>query len=170
MSVLARLHRELEREGGLLAEQLAAADGEPGPGPLAASGPRTAAAADEYELLVEAIYEGYLLHYDRPRLFRCEDADLALLAGDRLYALGLDRLVALGDIVAVRELADVILLCALVHARGEGEAAGAIWEAGARAIGWGPNDAHEHAKGLLRAGSEDALAALRGAAASLPRD
>ena len=56
------------------------------------------------------------------RLARCSttaDPDLALLAGDRLYALGLERLVALGDLEAVRELADVIALCSLLVARGE---------------------------------------------------
>ena len=47
--------------------------------------------------MVEAVREGYLLHYGEPRLLAGHDADLALLAGDYLYALGLDRLAALGD-------------------------------------------------------------------------
>ena len=43
------------------------------------------------------------------------DRDLALLAGDYLYALGLERLAALGDLDAVRELSDLISLAAQVH-------------------------------------------------------
>jgi hypothetical protein len=42
----------------------------------------------DYELLVETIYEGYLLHYHAPRVVRPTEQDLGLLAGDRLYALG----------------------------------------------------------------------------------
>jgi len=41
-----------------------------------------------------------------------------LLAGDHLYALGLARLAALGDLDAVAELADVISLSAQAHASG----------------------------------------------------
>ena len=54
-------------------------------------GPRAAGTSD-YELLVESIREGYELHYGAPRVVRTDDPDLALLAGDRLYALGLERL------------------------------------------------------------------------------
>ena len=52
----------------------------------------------EYELLLEMILEGYRLHYDEPLVVRPEDVDLALLLGDQLYALGLSRLAALGDL------------------------------------------------------------------------
>ncbi len=72
-------------------------------GELAASGPATAAAPAEYALVVEAVREGYLLHYEQPRLLAGHDPDLALLAGDYLYALGLDRLAALGDTRAVAD-------------------------------------------------------------------
>ena len=41
---------------------------------------------------LEAVYEGFLLHYGESRAFQGMDADLRLLAGDTLYALGLDRL------------------------------------------------------------------------------
>ena len=41
------------------------------------------------------------------------DADLRLLAGDALYALGLSRLAEAGDLEAVAELADLISLSAL---------------------------------------------------------
>src|SRR4029077_7733688 len=117
--------------------------------------------AAEYELLMEAIYEGYLLHYGCSRLLRPPGADLGLLAGDQLYALGLARLVAMGHLVAVAELADVITLTALAHGAGDGELAAAIWDAGAWAVGWGPSAELEHAKALARSGSPRAAAALR---------
>ena len=66
-----------------------------------------------------------------------EDPDLALLAGDRLYALGLARLSALGDLEAVALLAEVISLSAQAHAAADPEWAEAVWEAGARAVGHG---------------------------------
>jgi hypothetical protein len=188
IGALERLRDELRAGGGLLAGELlerdedtveAGARGEGAgvddheppraaldPGGLAAAGPRAAAAADEYEFLVESIYEGYLLHYEAPRLFRRGDPDMALLVGDRLYALGLERLVALGDIAAVVELADVISLCALAHAGGRGELAAPIWSAGARAVGWGTSPAHRAAKALVMAGADGAGAALEALAGS----
>jgi hypothetical protein len=132
-----------------------------GPAQLAASGPRVDGRGADYELLIEAIYEGYLLHYQAPRIVRPAEDDLGLLAGDRLYALGLDRLVKLGDIEAVAELADVITLSALAQASGNPGLADVVWMAGARAVGWGASPHHEHAKALVRAGSPEALEALR---------
>jgi hypothetical protein len=115
----------------------------------------------DYELLLEAIYEGYLLHYRAPRVVRAPEQDLGLLAGDRLYALGLARLVKLGDVEAVAELADVITLSALAHGSGNPELADAVWMAGARAVGWGSSPQHDRAKTLTRAGSPEALEAMR---------
>jgi hypothetical protein len=103
-------------------------------GSLAASGPRTAAAAAEYALVVEAVYEGYLLHYGESRLLAGHDADLALLAGDYLYALGLDRLAALGDERAVSILSDLISRCAQLHAEGDPGSIPSLWEAAAGKI------------------------------------
>jgi hypothetical protein len=125
-------------------------------GAIAAGGPRAGADPGEYELLFEAIYEGYLLHYGVSRLLAAGDADLALLAGDRLYTLGLERLVALGDLDAVRELADVIALCALLIGRGEGACCEPLWRAGAHAVGWGAGEPYRHAKALARAGDATA--------------
>jgi hypothetical protein len=165
VNVLERLRQVLLEEGEPLAATLHAAtpDATDEIGRLAASGPRAASDPAEYELLVEAIYEGYRLHYGRPRLIVTSDRNLALLAGDRLYALGLERLVALGDLTAVRELADVITLCALLAARGAGASCEALWIACARAVGYGPSDEHERVKALLRDGDPEggpALAAL----------
>jgi hypothetical protein len=167
MSVLRRLAKDLRAAGG----PLAAAVVEPDPhvleaarhGALAAAGPRAEGNDAEYELLVEAVREGYLLHYDEGRVVGGEDADLALLAGDRLYADGLARLAELGDLVAVRELADVISLGAQAHAVGDEELADAVWEAGAVAVGWGSTPAHEVAKAAARAQEAGAAHALRAA-------
>lgn len=174
-SSLQRLEALLREQGGLMASLLPEASipvnghgGGWGPAQLAAKGPRAESRAAEYELLVEAIYEGYLLHYGSPRLLAPAEADLGLLAGDRLYALGLARLVELGDLAAVGELADVITLTSLAHGDGDEELAGAIWEAGARAVGWGPSEEHARAKALARAGSPEALSAMRAASASAP--
>jgi hypothetical protein len=104
-------------------------------GPLAASGPRAAAAPQEYALVVEAVREGYLLHYGEPRLLAGHDPDLALLAGDYLYALGIGRLARLGDPAAVRELGELISDCAQLHVEGREAEAPARWQAAARAIG-----------------------------------
>ncbi len=103
-------------------------------GVLAAAGPRAPRAPGEYSLVVEAVREGYLLHYGEPRLLAGHDADLGLLAGDYLYALGLDRLAALGDTAAVAVLSDLISRCAQLHAEGRGAEVADLWTAAAREI------------------------------------
>jgi hypothetical protein len=131
----------LRAEGGTLAELIVSpADPQAftaGPPQLAASGPRVAAHAADYELLLEMIFEGSLLHYGTGRVVQTSDPDLALLLGDQLYALGLARLAALGDLEAVDALATVISRLAQAHAEGDGASSEDIWSAGARAIGWG---------------------------------
>ena len=165
MSALDRLAARLRSDGGLLAAALADARSEDGTlGAAAAGGPRAAGREDEYALLVEAIVEGYLQHYGSGRVVRPADPDLALLAGDRLYALGLDRLAQLGDLDAVAELADVISLAAQAEAEGDRERAAAVWAAGASAVGHGTSPELEAAKAAARAGSEGAARALRAAA------
>jgi hypothetical protein len=163
VSTLARLRELVEAEGDPLASGLLER-ARPGSratlGPIVAGGPRTSAHPGEYELLIEAIYEGYLLHYGVSRLLAGGDADLSLLAGDRLYALGLERLVALGDVEAVSELADVIALCALLVGRGEDACCEPLWRAGARAVGWGAGESYLAAKAMARAGDARAHAAL----------
>jgi hypothetical protein len=135
---LAELAERLRADGGLLAETVADPGGAASTfGELAAAGPRAAGHEDDYALLVEAIYEGYLQHYGEGRVLRPQDPDLALLAGDRLYALGLARLAQLGDLEAVIALADVISLTAQAHAEERGADAPAIWEAGVMAVGYG---------------------------------
>ena len=165
---LPRLRALLAERGGLLAGLLSeqeeldgSAAGRSEAATLAASGPRAEGRRDEYELLLEAIYEGYLVHYGRPRLLRIPETALGLLAGDQLYAIGLARLVAIGDTEAVSELADTITLSALAQAEDATELAEAVWRAGGRAVGWGSTPEHRRAKELARAGSPEALAAMR---------
>jgi hypothetical protein len=79
--------------------------------------------------VVEAVREGYLLHYGDPRLLAGHDEDLALLAGDYLYALGIERLAAAGDVESVLVLADLIGACAQLHAEDRPDEALAAWDA-----------------------------------------
>ena len=174
---LERLRALLREAGGLMATLVEPAAGEErrggrevpaSPAVLAAEGPRAAGRREEYELLVEAIYEGYLLHYGAPRVVRVAEADLRLLAGDQLYAIGLARLVELGDTLAVAELADTITLSALAQGAGRRTLADAVWAAGARAVGWGPSEVHRRAKDLVFAGASDAIEAMRTSAMAVP--
>jgi hypothetical protein len=91
-------------------------------------------AGAEYALVVEAVREGYLLHYEQPRLLAGHDPDLALLAGDYLYALGLDRLAALGDTRAVAILSDLISDCARLQAEGDADSIPELWRKAAEQI------------------------------------
>lgn len=104
-------------------------------GILAAVGSRAAAAPGEYAFVVEAVREGYLLHYGEPRLLRGHDDDLALLAGDYLYALGIERLATLGDATAVAVLGELIGRCAQLHTEGREDEVPALWRASALAVG-----------------------------------
>ncbi|HEV2820043.1 MAG TPA: hypothetical protein VGW11_06010 [Solirubrobacteraceae bacterium] len=143
MSAVAAAHEvlaALREEGGLLCDALVDGAGPPGiEGPVTLDpvavrlveglGPDRAFA-------LVAVREGYLLHYGRPRLVGGADEGLALLAGDRLYALGLARLAAAADVAAVCELADLITRCAQAHAVDDRTAAEVAWEAtGARLAG-----------------------------------
>jgi hypothetical protein len=94
---------------------------------------------ERYALGIETIYEGYLLHYGRPRLFAPEDPDAALLLGDYLYAHGLVRIEEVGTVEAVSDLAELIALCAYLQAEGiAGD--GPVWAATSAALGRGELD------------------------------
>lgn len=171
---LAALAAALRDEGGLVAG--AVCDPEPaataGLGALAAGGPRTHGSPDAYAEIVEAVYEGHLVHTSpraRGRIVSTPDEDLALLAGDRLYALGLSRLADLGDLDAVAELADVIVLGAQAQATQDPELAAAAFQAGAAAVGFGSSAALRTAKDAARSGDPSAPSALRAAARQLAR-
>jgi hypothetical protein len=101
------LAERLRAEGGLLA--------------------RATADADVDFTAVEAIREGELAHYARGRVLDTDDPDLALLAGDHLYALGLAELAERGDLEAIARLAHVIARCAQAHAEECPEDAATAW-------------------------------------------
>ena len=104
--------------------------------------------------VLEAVYEGYLLHYGAPRAFARMDDDLRLLGGDALYALGLSRLAEAGDLEAVAELSDLISLTAAAHAEGRPDLAEELWLASARALsGEGGPGARETARDRLPSAS-----------------
>lgn len=162
---LVLLGRELSDEGTLLSSYVVSpptqettvaeieASDFPQPifGPLAAAGPRAVNAAAEYALVVESVREGYLLHFAEARLLAGVDADLALLAGDYLYALGLDRLARLDDAAAVAVLGDLISLAALCHSESFEAAVAPLWLATAVAVGAGEAAEIRSAKQSLRA-------------------
>ena len=105
------------------------ADGEPEPvfSPLG---------DERHALGLETIYEGYLVHYGRPRLFEPADGDTALLLGDYLYAHGLVRIADVGTVEAVADLAELISLCAQLRAdSAPGE--DVAWAASAALLGAG---------------------------------
>jgi hypothetical protein len=95
---------------------------EPGPGRFEGLD-----ATPERRFVLEAVREGYLMHYGEPRAYAGMEEDLRLLAGDALYALGLSRLAEAGDLEAVAELSDLISGSAQAHAERRPEAAEALW-------------------------------------------
>jgi hypothetical protein len=103
-----------------------------------------------YALGVETIYEGYLVHYGRPRLFAPTDQDTALLLGDYLYAHGVARISALHDVAAVADLSELISLCSQVRAE-KAEGDGPLWAATAALLG---REALEQARTALRLHSD----------------
>ena len=97
-------------------------------------------APERFALGLETIYEAYLVHYGRSRLFAPVDADVALLVGDYLYAHGLVRIASLGDVEAVTALAELISGCAALRAEG-GADDGSAWVDCARRLGGDPEPA-----------------------------
>ena len=135
------LAREAEAESALWAAALRPAGEQE---PVAVFSPL---ADERFAFGLETVYEGYLAHYGRPRLFSAANADEALLLGDYLYAHGLVRVASLGEPAAVGNLAELLALCAQL--RGDGARGdGAAWAATAVLLG--------RADGRL----EDARAAL----------
>lgn len=160
--VLDRLALAIAAEGGEVAAAVVPPRSAAAFGPLAAAGPRARGSEDEYSLLIEAMFEGYLQHYGEPRVVEPADPDLRLLAGDHLYAFGLSRLAGLGDLDAVAELADLISLCAVAHASGRagGEdpaesLPAALWSLSALAVGFGSWEGRKRVRRGLQLGPWD---------------
>ena len=105
-------------------------------------------APDVVAVGLETVYEAYLVHYGRPRLFAAPDEDEAVLLGDYLYAHGLVRVAETGGVRAVRVLADLISRCAALRAEGLG-GDGEAWVDAARALGGTP-EGDAVARALMR--------------------
>ena len=91
-------------------------------------------APEELALGLETVYEAYLVHYGRPRLFDAPDPDEAILLGGYLDAHGLVRIADAGGV-----LAGLISRCAALRAdglAGDGDA----WVEAARALGGAPTE------------------------------
>jgi hypothetical protein len=97
-------------------------------------------APTELALGVETVYEAYLVHYGRPRLFAAPDPDEAVLLGDYLYAHGLVRIAEAGGVGAVATMAELISHCAALRADGSG-GDGEAWVSSMRALGGNPGPA-----------------------------
>jgi hypothetical protein len=114
-----------------------------------------------YALGLETIYEGYLLHYGRSRLFAPADRHTSLLLGDYLYAHGLVHIADHNDVEAVADLAALISLCAQFRAEGS-PGDGQAWAATAALLGDRPlSETHEPAEleaAARRAVGDDAVA------------
>jgi hypothetical protein len=112
---------------------------------------------ERFALGLETIYEGYLMHYGRSRLFDAPDSDTALLLGDYLYAHGLVRIADSDGVASVADLAELISLSAQVRAEGR-NGDGPLWAATAALLGTGALD--EARAGLRLHGDAAALDAL----------
>ena len=89
---------------------------------------------DRLALGVETIYEGYLVHYGRSRLFAPPDPDAAVLLGDYLYAHGLVRVAEVGAVEVVADLAELLSVCAHLRAASR-PGDGAAWAAAVSLLG-----------------------------------
>jgi len=121
-----------------------------------------------HALGLETIYEGYLVHYGNARLFSPDDSETALLLGDYLYAHGLVRVAATGDVAAVADLSELISLCSQARAEGR-NGDGSAWAATAALLGAGDLSL---ARDALRLRSDSSLleASARSTAGDAPVD
>ena len=94
-------------------------------------------APDHFALGLETIYEAYLVHYGRPRLFAPGEEGERVLLGDYLYAHGLVRVAEAGGVEAVAAMAELISRCATLRAAGD-DGEGAAWVDATRSLGGDP--------------------------------
>ena len=118
-------------------------------------------AEEPLALGLETIYEGYLVHYGRSRLFAPAERTMVLLLGDYLYAHGLVRVAEVASAAGVNDLAELISLCAQLRAE-ERDGDGAAWAATAALLGSGRLD---EGRASLRAGDGAPLLELARTAA-----
>lgn len=129
-------------------------------GDLAAAGPRTATRADDYAFIVEAVREGYLCHYGSSRILDEPDDDLALLAGDLFYAIGIRGLAELEDLESTGILSDLIRVAAELQASGRQDLAEVLWLGQIVALACGMDATQKRAVKALEAGQPGAAEAL----------
>lgn len=129
-------------------------------GDLAAAGPRTRGRGDEYAFVVEAVREGYLCHYGSSRILTEPDEDLALLAGDLFYAIGIRGLSDLDDLESTGILSDLIRVAAELQAAARPDLAEQLWLAQSVALACGKSDLQTRLTAALEAGDEGAPGAL----------
>jgi hypothetical protein len=129
-------------------------------GLLASAGPQTAPKGGVYAFVVEAVREGYLCHYEIPRVLESPDPDLALLAGDLFYAIGISTLARLGDNESVRLLSDLIVVSAELRSSGRRDDAEAFWVARILALACGSDDDHVRLTAALTAAEPGSVTAL----------
>ena len=134
------------------------------PAGAAIYGPRVDA---RFALGLETIYEGYLVHYGRSRLFAPADRDMALLLGDYLYAHGLVHVAETGDVEAVSDLAELISLCSQLRAE-NAPGDGPLWAATAALLGAGRGLDEPRAALRLHGDASPLDAAARAAAGEQP--
>jgi hypothetical protein len=98
----------------------------------------SALAPERFAFGLETIYEAYLVHYGRPRLFAPGEESERVLLGDYLYAHGLVRISDAGGVEAVAAMAELISRCASLRAAGA-DGDGEAWVDAARALGGAPS-------------------------------
>ncbi|MCB0860028.1 MAG: hypothetical protein KDB54_05165 [Solirubrobacterales bacterium] len=134
--------------------------GDPRYGELAATGPRTRGKAGEYAFVVEAVREGYLCHYGTSRILDDPDPDLALLAGDLFYAIGIRGLADLDDLESTGILSDLIRVAAGLQAAGRPDLAEVVWLGQIVALACGKDADQQAAVSGLEHGRDGAAGAL----------
>jgi hypothetical protein len=147
-------------EGPPLAVVSQKPDAGPVLGMLAAAGSRTSANPGRYAFVLEAVREGYLCHYETSRVLEDPDPDLALLAGDLFYAIGIRALAELEDVESVRLLSELIRVSAELRSQGRCEDSGAVWLATVMALACGPDDEYDQLIAALARGEDGSREAL----------
>jgi hypothetical protein len=157
-SVWETIAREAERESALWGAALRRPDDREETAVFSTLG------AERFGLGLESIYEGYLLHYGRPRLFAPPDRDTSILLGDYLYAHGLVRIASLGEVRVVSDLAELLSLCAQLRAEGR-EGDGPAWAGTIALLGAGDPRLERARTALRDSGDPATLVTLAEAAA-----